>query len=71
MGINIIHDIRVGYFHAVLKDGSLIVDQYIYYTERLFGAATKKTDKTLLLLLRYLKANTPFVVFIFCLCYGL
>ena len=28
MGINI-HGIRVEYFYAVLKDGSLIVDQYI------------------------------------------
>ena len=27
MGINI-HGIRVGYFYTVLKDGSLIVDQY-------------------------------------------
>ena len=34
--------------------------------ERLFGAATKKTDKTLfLVLLRFIKATTPFVVFIF------
>ena len=69
MGINI-HGIGVGYFYAVLKDGSLIVDQYIY-TERLFGAsATKKTDKTLLLVLRFLKATTPFVVFIFYFRYG-
>ena len=28
VGINI-HGIRVGYFYAVLKDGSLIVDQYL------------------------------------------
>ena len=27
------------------------------YTERLFGAATKKTDKTLLLVLRFVKAR--------------
>ena len=34
------------------------------YTERLFGAAMKKTGKTLFLVLRFLKA-TPFVVFVF------
>ena len=41
------------------------------YTERLFGAATKKTDKTLFLVLRFLKATTPFVVFIFYFFHGL
>ena len=46
-------------YYAVLKDGSLKLDQY---TERLFGAATKKTDKTLFLVLRFLIATTPFVV---------
>ena len=40
------------------------------YTERLFGAAMKKTDKTLFLLLRFLKAS-PFVVFFFHVHYGL
>ena len=40
--------------------------------ERLSGAATKKTDKKMfLVLLRYVKAITPFVVFIFYFCYGL
>ena len=48
-----------------------IVDRGPIYTERSFGAATKKTDKTLLLVLRLLKATTPFVVFIFYFCYGL
>ena len=51
-------------YYAVLKDGSLIVDKI--YTERLFGAATKKTDKTLLRVLRFLKATALFGVFIFC-----
>ena len=46
-------------YYAVLKDGSLKLDQY---TERLLGAATKKTDKTLFLVLRFLIATTPFVV---------
>ena len=41
------------------------------YTERLFGAETKKTDKTLHLVLRFLKATTTFVVFIFSFCCGL
>ena len=34
------------------------------YTERLFGAAMKKTDKTLFLVLRFFKA-TPFVLLVF------
>ena len=34
------------------------------YTERFRGTAMKKTDKTMFLVLRFLKA-TPFVVFIF------
>ena len=42
-----------------------IVDRGPIYTERFFGAATKKTDKTLLLVLRYLVATIPFVLFIF------
>ena len=44
------------------------------YTERLFGAAMmmKKTDKTLFLVMRFLKATTSFVVcFIFVLWSGL
>ena len=49
--------------YAVLRDGSGIVDLYIRSMERLFGAAMKKTDKLLFLVLRFLKA-TPFVVFI-------
>ena len=48
-----------------------IVDRGPIYTERLFGAATKKTDKTLFLVLRFLKATTPFVVFISYFFYGL
>ena len=40
------------------------------YTERLFGAAMKKTDKTLFIVLRFLKA-TPLVVFVFYLFHGL
>ena len=40
-----------------------IVDRGTIYTERLFGAATKNTDKTLFLVLQFLKATTPFVVF--------
>ena len=42
-----------------------IVDRGQTYTERLFGRATKKTDKTLILVLRYLEATTPFAVFIY------
>ena len=42
-----------------------IVDRGPIYTERLFGTATKETDKTLLPVLRFLKATTPFVGFIF------
>ena len=41
-----------------------MVDRGPIYTERLFGAAMKKTDKTLFLVLRLLKA-TPFVKFVF------
>ena len=41
------------------------------YTERLLGAATKKTDETLFLVMRYLKATIPFIVFIFCFFYSL
>ena len=51
-------------YYAVLKDESLMYRGPIY-TERPFGAATKKTDKTLFLVLLFLKATTPFVVFIF------
>ena len=41
-----------------------MVDRGPIYTERLFGAAMKKTDETLFIVLRFLKA-TPFVVFVF------
>ena len=51
-------------YFAVPKYGSLKLDQY-KYTERLLEAATEKTDKTLFLELRFLKATTLFVVFIF------
>ena len=40
------------------------------YTERLFGAAMTKTDKTLFLVLRFSRAS-PFVVFVFYLFYSL
>ena len=50
----------------------LVWDMYIcgpdrgpVYTERLFGAATKNTEKTLFLVLRFLKTTTSFVVYIF------
>ena len=43
----------------------LIVDRGPICTERLFGAATKKTDKTLFLVLRFLKATTLFVVYFY------
>ena len=68
MGINI-HGIRVGYL--LCGPERWIVDREPSYTERLSGAATKKTDKTLFLVLRFLKETTPFVEFIFCFFYGL
>ena len=40
------------------------------YTERLFEAAMNNTDKILFLVLRFLKATTPFAVLIFYM-YGL
>ena len=50
----------------------LVWDMYIcgpdrgpVYTERLFGAATKNTDKTLFLVLRFLKTTTSFIVYVF------
>ena len=46
-----------------------MLDHGPIYTERLFGAAIKKTDKTLFLALRFLKA-TPFVVFVFYFFHG-
>ena len=65
MGINV-HGIRVGYFYPVLKDGSLIVDQYIRNDS--LERRRKRLGKSLLLVLRYLKATTPFVVFVFYFC---
>ena len=47
-------------YYTVLKR---MVDREPIYTERLFGTAMKKTDKTLCFLLRFLK-TTPFVVFV-------
>ena len=47
-----------------------MVDRGPIRTERLFGAAMKKTDKTLFLVLRFSRA-TPFVVFVFYLFHGL
>ena len=55
MGISIL-EICVGYYYTVLKDGSWIVDRGPTYTERLFGAAMKNTDKTWFVVLRCLKA---------------
>ena len=57
------HGISEG--HLLCGPERWIVDRGPIYTERLLGAATKKTDKTLFLVLRFLKATTPFVVFIF------
>ena len=62
MGINI-HGISVGYL--LCGPERWIVEIEPLYTERFLGAATKKTDKTLFFVLRFLKATTPFVVFIF------
>ena len=47
-----------------------MVDRGPIYTKRLFGAAMKKTDKKLFLVMRFLKA-TPFVVFISYFLHGL
>ena len=41
-----------------------MVERGPIYTEQLFGAAMKNTDRTLFLILRFLKA-TPFVAFVF------
>ena len=46
-----------------------MVDRGPIYTERLFGADMKNTDKTLFVVLRFSKA-TPFVV-VFAFSYGL
>ena len=50
-------------YHASVCE-RLIVDRGSTYTERLFGAAMKKTDETFYLVLRFLK-TTPFVVLSF------
>ena len=47
-----------------------MMDRGPIYTERLIRAAMKKTDQTLFLVLRFLKA-TPFVVFVFYFFHGL
>ena len=52
-----------GILYAVPEDGSLSMDQYVR-NDSFVGAATKKTYKTLSVVLRFLKATTPFVVFI-------
>ena len=62
MGINT-HGISVGYL--LCGPERWIVEIGPIYTERLLGAATKKADKTLFLVLRFLKPTTPFVVFVF------
>ena len=67
MGINI-HGISVGY--VLCGPEIWMVDGGPIYTKRLLGAAMKKTDKTLFLVLRFSRA-TPFVVIVFCLFYGL
>ena len=61
MGINI-HGTSVGYL--LCGPERWIVEIEPIYTERLPGAATKKTNKTSFLVLRFLKVATPFVVFI-------
>ena len=62
MGIHI-HGINVGYL--LCGPERWIVDRGPIYAERPFGAAMKKTDKTLFFVLRFFKA-TPFV-FYFCM----
>ena len=64
-----LHGISVGYILCGTE--RRIVDLGQIYTERLFGAATKKTDKTLFRVPQFLKATALFVVFIFCFSYGL
>ena len=61
----------MGYFHAFLKDGSLIVDHYIRNDS--LERRRKILTITLFLVLRFLKATTPFVVvfIFFILFYGL
>ena len=68
MGLDI-HGISVGYL--LCGPERWIAEIGPIYTERLFGAATKKTARTLFLVLRFLKPTTPFVVFIFHVFYGL
>ena len=67
MGINI-HGISVGYL--LCGPERWMVDRGPIYTERLFGAAMTKTDKSLFHVLRFLRA-TPFVFFVFCSFSGL
>ena len=67
MGINI-HGTSVEYL--LYGPERWMVDRGPIYTERHFEAAMKKTDKSLFLVLRFLKA-TPFVVFVFYFFYGL
>ena len=67
MGINI-YGISVGYL--LCGPERWMLDRGPIYTERLFGAAMKITDKTLFLVLRFSKA-TPFVEFVFYFSYGL
>ena len=67
MGINT-HGISVGYLFCGPE--MWMVDRGPIYTERLLGAAMKKTDNILFLVLRFSRA-TPFAVFVFCLFYGL
>ena len=62
MGINI-HGISVGYL--LCGPEKWMVDLGPIYTERLFGAAMKKTDKTLFLVLRFLR-TTPLCLFSIC-----
>ena len=57
------HGISVGYL--LCGPERWMVDRGPIYAERLFGAAMKKTEKTLFLVLRFLKATTPFVVLVF------
>ena len=55
-----------------MKDGALIVDQYLHTVyERHFGAATKNTDNFFCRTTTVFKSDHSFVVFISYFLYGL
>ena len=62
MGKNI-HAISAGYL--LCSPARWSVDRGSICIERLFGGATTKTDKTLVLVLQILKTTTPFDVYTF------